>query len=76
MPARAQVDDATSTVHDRCLIRWDRGRIEVERNEVFSVFSRLGGVLTQSRTLRPCDQLTSGTKKRFVQVIEEGRSES
>jgi hypothetical protein len=67
-----EVDDATSTAHDRCLIRWDRGRIEVEREEVFSVFSRLGGVLTQSRTLRPNDQLTSGTKKRFVQVIEEG----
>ncbi len=68
-----EVDEESRHVRDRCLIRWDRGRLEVERHEVYAVFSRLGGVLCQSRSLRPGDQDSSGSQRRFVQIIEEGR---
>ncbi len=68
-----EVDEANRHVRDRCLIRWDRGRIEVERDQIYSVFSRLGGVLAQSRSLRPGDAEINRTQIRFVGVIEEGR---
>jgi hypothetical protein len=68
-----EVDEANRRVHDRCLIRWDRARLEVERDEVFTVFSRLGGVLTQSRSLRRGDSEANRYQLRFVGVIEEGR---
>jgi hypothetical protein len=67
-----EVGEASRHVHDRCLIRWDRGRLEVERDDVFSVFSRLGGVLTQSRSLRRGDAEVNGHQLRFVGIIEEG----
>ena len=68
-----EVDEASRHVRDRCLIRWDRGRIEVERDQIYSVFARLGGVLAQSRSLRPGDAEINRTQIRFVGVIEEGR---
>ncbi len=68
-----EVDEASRHAHDRCLFRWDRGRLEVERDEVFTVFSRLGGVLTQSRSLRRGDSEVNRHQLRFVGVIEEGR---
>ena len=62
-----------SHVRDRCLIRWDRGRLEVEREQVYSTFSRLGGMLAQSRSLPPGRRRRStSTSRRFVQVIEHG----
>lgn len=68
-----EVDVKSRHVIDRCLLRWDRGRLEVERHQVYAVFSRLGGVLSQSRSLRPGDQDAAGTQRRFVQIIEEGK---
>jgi hypothetical protein len=66
-----EVDEESHHVRDRCLIRWDRGRIEVERHEAFSVFSRLGGVLAQSRSLRRGDrEIEATTQMRFHGVIE------
>jgi hypothetical protein len=66
-----EVNEESHHVRDRCLIRWDRGRIEVERHEVFSVFSRLGGVLAQSRNLRRGDrEIEANSQMRFHGVIE------
>ena len=43
-----EVDEASRHVRDRCLIRWDRGRIEVERDEsllgLFATGRRAGAI--------------------------------
>ena len=59
-------------VRDRCLIRWDRGRLEVERDQVYSAFSRLGGMLAQSRSLAPTGEGIASISRRFVQGLEYG----
>jgi hypothetical protein len=67
----------TGKVCDLCLLRWDQGRLEVERARVDSTFSRLGGMIAQSRSLPPrslplwcAGEL--GISQRFIQVLEHG----
>jgi hypothetical protein len=65
-------DEKSQAVRDRCLIRWDRGRLEVERDHVYSAYSRLGGMMAQSRSLPPSGVGIASIWQRFVQVIEHG----
>src|SRR5262249_29493167 len=53
--------------------RWDRGRLEVEREQVYSAFSRLGGSVAQSRSLPPASEEVRESMRRFVQILEHGR---
>jgi hypothetical protein len=68
-----EAEDASRVVRDRCLIRWDRGRLEVEREDVYRTFARLGGSLAQSRSLSPESEGIRGMSRRFVQILEHGR---
>jgi hypothetical protein len=54
------------------LIRWDRERLEVERDPGAERFLSLGGTTAQSRSLPPDSRDSSGTGARFVQIIEHG----
>jgi hypothetical protein len=67
-----EAEDESRSVRDRCLIRWDRGRLEVERDRVYSVFSRLGGMIAQSRSLSPSSEGIKTVSRRFVQILEHG----
>jgi len=60
-------------VRDRFLLRWDRGRLELERAQVYSTFSGLGGMLAESRSLSPAIAGAGPELRRFVQVLEHGR---
>jgi hypothetical protein len=67
-----EVDEASRHVRDRCLFHWESGRLEVEYHQAYAAFSRLGGVLMQSRSLRSSAEDARSSQKRFVQIIEEG----
>jgi hypothetical protein len=67
-----ETEEKRHAIRDRCLIRWDRGRLEVEREQVYSSFSRLGGMMAQSRSLAPSGEGIASTSRRFVQVLEHG----
>ena len=67
-----EVERENRHVSDRCLIRWDRGRLEVERDQVFAKAAELGGMLAQSRSFPPGSRELNGTAARFVQIVEHG----
>jgi hypothetical protein len=67
-----ETEERSHAIRDRCLIRWDRGKLEVEREHVYSVFSRLGGMIAQSRSLPPSGGGFGSSSRRFVQVLEPG----
>ncbi len=67
-----EVDQENRRVSERWLIRWDRGRLEVERDSVAATFSALGGTLAQSRSFPPASHEIAGGRARFVQIIEHG----
>jgi hypothetical protein len=59
--------------HSMCLIRWDRGQLEVDHRDPARIFQELGGVVAESRSLAP---LKSGSYRdcvRFLQVVEHDR---
>jgi hypothetical protein len=67
-----EVEEESRSIRGRCLIRWDRGRLEIERDQVEQALARLGGMLAQSRSLSPSSEGVRGSSRRFVQVIEHG----
>jgi hypothetical protein len=67
-----ETEEKSHAVRDRCLIRWDRGRLEVEREHVYSTFSHLGGMIAQSRSLLPFGNGIVSNSRRFVQILEHG----
>ena len=54
----------------QCLIRWDQGRLEVVHREVYSILSKLGGVVAQSRSLPTGRVELRHDPMRFVQHVE------
>ena len=55
--------------HSMCLIRWDRGQLEVDHRNPAQIFQELGGVVAESRALPP----QSGPYHdcvRFLQAVE------
>jgi hypothetical protein len=65
-------EDGSRTVTDQILIRWDRGRLEIEREHVDSVLARLGGMIAQSRSVRRSNPGIAPFPRRFVQILEHG----
>ena len=55
-----------------CLIRWDRGRLEVDHHDPSRTFQELGGVVAESRSLPPSQSGLYQDPVRFLQVVEHG----
>jgi hypothetical protein len=53
-----------------CLIRWDRGRLEVEHRDPDRIFQELGGVVAESRSLPPIKGGSYQDCVRFLQVVD------
>jgi hypothetical protein len=62
--------DGSSRPQSMCLIRWDRGRLEVDHSNPAQVFQDLGGVVAESRSLPPVKSGFSHDSGRFHQVVE------
>ena len=55
-----------------CLIRWDRGLLEVIFDEASALLDQLGGTLASSRSVATGNQGHGYDHTRFVQIIEHG----
>ena len=55
-----------------CLIRWDRGRLEVDHRDPAQTFQELGGVVAESRSLPRSKDHHPHDPGRFLQVVEHG----
>ncbi len=55
-----------------CLIRWDRGRLEVDHHDPGRTFRDLGGVVAESRSLTSTQSGSYQDPGRFLQVVEHG----
>ena len=53
-----------------CLIRWDRGRLEVVHRDALRIFEELGRVVAQSRVTKPHRSDPNRDSTRFVTVVE------
>jgi hypothetical protein len=53
-----------------CLIRWDRGRLEVFDRDAEALLAQLGGPVAVSRSLSPAQPSQGPDPHRFVQFIE------
>ncbi len=60
----------TRCLRAQCLIRWDQGRLEVVHREVYSILSKLGGVVAQSQSLPSGRAGPRHDPMRFVQHVE------
>jgi hypothetical protein len=57
-------------VRSTCLIRWDRGRLEVTFDDAASLLDQLGGPFAVSRSVATGNQGRGYDPDRFVQVVE------
>jgi len=59
-------------VRARCLIRWDQGRLDVVRHEVYSVFAQLGGIVAHATSIPPGKLDRRYHPVRFIRMVEHG----
>jgi hypothetical protein len=53
-----------------CLLRWDRGRLEIARHEGAALLEQLGGTIAASRSLSPRSLVPGCDPRRFIQLVE------
>jgi len=67
-----EADDDERGERARCLIRWDQGRLDVVRHELYAVFAQLGGIVAHATSIPPSKLGLRYHPLRFIQMIEHG----